>query len=241
MREQPLRDGQYCELSERAAAAAMPSTMLRFLGRIRAAKHAGDDAVRQSRQADSDQHAQLSMSASGVVACAMATSPDDVENRADHDDPGGTEAVGDHAGERLHGSPHEVLNCDGQRERLAAPMKVRAHRLQEETESVAQADRQRKDDALATRITVGVRQSARDCMENTALPCESVRQRSLPPGSGWSCSTSASVAISASSFGLPIRATTCDCARFQCGAALRIALAPAGVSALRACVHRGPA
>ena len=94
---------------------------------------------------------QLSMSASGVVACAIVTSPSDVENGADHDDLRGAETVGDHAGEGLHDSPHEVLDGDRQREGLASPMEVRAHRLQEQTEPVAQPHRKREDDGAPRR------------------------------------------------------------------------------------------
>ncbi len=147
------------------------------------------------------------------------------------DDPRGAEAVGDHAGERLHGSPHEVLDGDRQRKGLAAPMEVRAHRLQEQTEPVAQAHRQRKDDRArdedhGRRSPIGAGLHGRHGAPFWKRPISDRCRRGPDAASrrrrAWRSAHRASPE--------PIRATTCDCARFQCGAALRIALAPPRVS-----------
>ena len=61
----------------------------------------------------------------------------------------GAVAVGEHAGERLRRAPDQVLDRHRQRERLAAPAQVGAHRLQEEAEAVADAHRQGEDQAAA--------------------------------------------------------------------------------------------
>jgi len=71
--------------------------------------------------------------------------PRAVEQRAAQRDAVRAEAVGEHAGERRRHPEHEVLHGDRQRERLAAPVQVGAHRLQEQPEAVADPHRQRED------------------------------------------------------------------------------------------------
>jgi hypothetical protein len=117
------------------------------------------------------------------------------------------EAVRDHSREGLHRTPHEVLHRHRERERLAPPMEVRAHRLQKEPEPVAHAHSQRQHEAAAhendgRRAPVGARCCGRTgngglCGGRHDASPQVRCQRPRPPGSGCNASMSPSVAISA--------------------------------------------
>ncbi len=150
MHQQPLRERQQRELSERAQRAAeMPSTMLRFSGgNLRPSTPAITLYVRPESPTPISTPA-VSTSVSGSARVGHRDEAEHIEQRARDDDPCGAVAVGDHAGERLCRAPQQVLHGDRERKRFASPAEVSRHRLQEEPEAVTDAHRKDQHEPAA--------------------------------------------------------------------------------------------
>ena len=72
-----------------------------------------------------------------------------VDQAADRDRPAAAPFVGDHADERLRDAPDQVLQRHRKGEHLAPPTEILAHRLQEQPEARADAERQQHDERAA--------------------------------------------------------------------------------------------
>ena len=227
-RNQRLHHRQQRELAERSGRRRNPERHAALFRRIGATEHARDDGEREPREAGADQHAGGENQHHRRRRQRHRREPCAVEERAGQRDAMRAEPVGEHSGERRGDAPHDVLHGDGQRERLATPMEVGAHRLQEEPEAVADAHRQHDHDA------------ARDEHDGGRSPVGAHATRRWPrarfhgcrsAAPGCSDSMAASVAMNASRRSAPSAAATSACAFRQWGRAARMALLPARVSA----------
>ncbi len=186
-----------------------------LLRRVGAAQHAGNDAEREPRKPGTDQYAAGKDERKWRRRVCHGEQACDVEHGACQHDLRGAEAVGEHARDRLHQAPHQVLHRHREREGFAAPVEVGAHRLQEEAEAVPHTHGQREHEPAADENHGGGAPVGARGKRGHGILLDGARQRSRPPGSGCSASSSCSVATSASIFPAPSRAVTCACARFQ--------------------------
>jgi hypothetical protein len=84
-----------------------------------------------------------------------------VGERSDHDDLPGAIAIGEHAGKRLHDTPHQVLHGDGKREGFTPPVQIALIGCRKRPKPWRSPIEIVRTIPPHTRTTVGVRQSAR--------------------------------------------------------------------------------
>ena len=99
------------------------------------------------RHPDAHQDAGRQVQRGGAVGDRHAPDAGRVDRRARRQHPRRPEPVAQAAGERQGQAPRQVLDRQGQRERLAAPAARRGHRLQEESEDRARAEAEHRDGA----------------------------------------------------------------------------------------------
>jgi hypothetical protein len=143
----PARHQQ--ELAEGAGGADDGERHGALVRRDGAADGAVDHREGGGGQAQPDQHAGGEGEHEGRRRVRHQADAGGVEQAAAEDHLAGAEAVGQPAGDRPAGAPHQVLQGDGEGEGLAAPGQILRHRLQEQAEGVADAERERDDDAAA--------------------------------------------------------------------------------------------
>ncbi len=147
--DQRLRDRQQQELPERAGRGRQAHRQAAALRRDGAADDRQDDAERRAAERAAEQHRAIQVQQPRDVDVGKANQAQDVADRAGRDHAPGPVAVGEAAGERAERAPHQVLQRDGEGEHLAPPAVFEAHRLQEQAESGADAERDAHDDAAA--------------------------------------------------------------------------------------------
>ena len=148
-RDQELRERQQQELAERAGGRRDAHGEAAALGRHGAADDRQDDAEGRAAQRAAEEQRRVEMHEERSRDVGKADEAQDVADGAEGDDAPRAVAVGEAAGERAERTPHQVLQRDREREHLAAPAVFEAHRLQEQAEAGADAERDQHDDGAA--------------------------------------------------------------------------------------------
>jgi hypothetical protein len=147
--DQETLDRHHEELPERTCRRRHPHGPGTLLGRDLAPQHAVDHRIggARLRRADEQAGGQGEQQRGGRQCHAHQAQA--VENGADDEHAEGAEAVGRHAREHTHQAPGNVLDGNGQRERLARPAHGLGDGLQPQAEAVAYAHGQGHDGGTA--------------------------------------------------------------------------------------------
>ncbi len=212
IRQQPLRQRQQRELTERACRRRNAERHAALLGRERASERPRDHTERDPRQPGADQHTGREHERQFGRRVGHPDEARDIQQATGNHDARRAVLVGQHSRERLRRTPYKVLHGERESKRLASPMHVGRDRLQEQAEAMPYAHREREDQAAAHEHHGGRAPGARRGMLGS---CGHRFSASDFAAVGCSASRSCSVAISASSLSLPIRLATFFCARIQ--------------------------
>ena len=148
-RDQDERKGQQRELAEGARRARDAEHDAPLVGGIGAPQRAEDDIESRAAHADADKDADREREPERGARVRHEHETERVQQPPREEHAPCAEAVSEHSGKRLRDAPQQVLHRDGETEHLAPPAVVHAHRLQEQPEAVADAERERQNHARA--------------------------------------------------------------------------------------------
>ena len=112
-------------------------------------KGADHDAERTTAEAEPNQHAGRQMKLKRRFGIGHPHDAADVEQSSPDQHPGGAEAIGERAGERLAGAPQQHFDRQRQREHVAAPAVGGGHRRQKKSEGRARPKADQRDQTSA--------------------------------------------------------------------------------------------
>ncbi len=140
------REQELPERTRRGAGAERGRTPVR---RQKLAERRDDHVERAAGDADTDQHAGGEIEHPGRRGVRHHEQAEGVEQRADDDDAGGAETIGESAGERLRRAGNQGLHGGREREHLAAPTVRVGERREKEAERRARPEADHGDQAAA--------------------------------------------------------------------------------------------